>query len=976
MATTRTIKNNKLQENFRKAIKRTLSSSKTDKVVSSLIRDLASPKKESFSISFKTMLKGAKFILSNPVNTWNIYKLAKSSDTYLDQEFQQSLLEKSEIWEFLKKHADDLPKIGQILAKAGFKEFQDGNFLDQKGLEILKNSFNNEETLKNLQEIAIETRKEIPDWSKVTSKTLEMLNTDKNFQKFFSAKGDGIKNYIKVGANTILADDYIRTFDDILQKPENKNLYPTIIKIFDKNPTLKQTLAENINNPAALSKFNLNPDQKIAVEAFLTEVEKQAAPSLKEYFENYKIDTKVLDTVPTLLSKIPEAKEIFDTLNNPNQGVMVAVQKSLEMITKDEKLKDFFANNKEFLPNMALGVIENTPNLQNMTKEYGFDKQMLSIVGEVMSKPDVAQAIITDMNKGDYMSVTSDLIAALNDPSFKLKDILVEQSKNGLFDNLIKGVLEQDEKGNKIIKEQLTNYGLEAKDVTKLTSMMPILLDKPESLQKVFSGFIKGDYTAVAKELIILTKDNPEIKEYLNNNKEIFANILDKTLVEVPGINKLNKKELYNILPSMLNHPDELVKIIDGVEKGDYRSIATNIYSLAQKTNYFEGQVPSLTKAVIDAGLNYAAQKVTDIFSSEVAFKDQTIDGVALRTMIDKVKNNQVNLEGAKLVGDLSNIDFTGISLKNVDLSNVTSLKDCNLKDTNLEGAILPSNLTLLNDTYNLDKTTPILDSALIKAQQDKLIDKAVDKVWLQAQSEGTRDLPDKKEFGQQIKILCKENPELKDYITEKLNLVPLNMVGDVSSPKVNQHKHATNHIDSPLQVLNPLYENIVKNQDVKANLVANIISEQVISQLFSKGDNRGEDFYMTRQMLKQVVSDYSKENPNNVDNLLEPKNQKDLINNIEATLKSKSKYTLAGLGTGGSYLPKEIFNEELKNNLKNEFQKSAESFMLVKAKNIVLSLENKVKLNNSKSSDTITPPTITPTSSKILNKNKEETHR
>ena len=29
---------------------------------------------------------------------------------------------------------------------------------------------------------------------------------------------------------------------------------------------------------------------------------------------------------------------------------------------------------------------------------------------------------------------------------------------------------------------------------------MPILLDNPESLKKVFDGFVKGDYTGLAKE--------------------------------------------------------------------------------------------------------------------------------------------------------------------------------------------------------------------------------------------------------------------------------------------------------------------------------------------------------------------------------------------------------------------------------------------------------------------------------------------
>ncbi len=119
---------------------------------------------------------------------------------------------------------------------------------------------------------------------------------------------------------------------------------------------------------------------------------------------------------------MPETTEIFDTLN-ANQGVMVAREKSLEMVAGDDKLKSFFADNKTVLPDIASAIIENTPNIQSMTQEYNFDKQMLSIVGEVMSKSEIAHAIITDINKGDDMTVTSRVITAFNEPSFKLKYI-------------------------------------------------------------------------------------------------------------------------------------------------------------------------------------------------------------------------------------------------------------------------------------------------------------------------------------------------------------------------------------------------------------------------------------------------------------------------------------------------------------------------------------------------------------------------
>ena len=137
---------------------------------------------------------------------------------------------------------------------------------------------------------------------------------------------------------------------------------------------------------------------------------------------------------------------------------------------------------------------------------------------------------------------------------------------------------------------------------------MPILLDNPESLKKVFDEFVKGDYTGIAKELVMLTKDNPEIKKYLNDNKEIFTGILDKTLKDVPGINKLDKKELYSILTPMLNQPDKLIQILENIENKKYINVATSIGSLVWE----EGQALNIIKQILNvvkAGVGYFNQK-------------------------------------------------------------------------------------------------------------------------------------------------------------------------------------------------------------------------------------------------------------------------------------------------------------------------------------------------------------------------------
>ena len=61
-----------------------------------------------------------------------------------------------------------------------------------------------------------------------------MLSTDKNCLKFFNEKGNDISN----------------------------DTYAKVIKIFNEHPEFKQELAENINNPNALKRFNkLSPEK-------------------------------------------------------------------------------------------------------------------------------------------------------------------------------------------------------------------------------------------------------------------------------------------------------------------------------------------------------------------------------------------------------------------------------------------------------------------------------------------------------------------------------------------------------------------------------------------------------------------------------------------------------------------------------------------------------------------------------------------
>jgi uncharacterized protein (UPF0333 family) len=85
------------------------------------------------------------------------------------------------------------------------------------------------------------------------------------------------------------------------------------------------------------------------------------------------------------------------------------------------------------------------------------------------------------------------------------------------------------------------------------------------------------------------------------------------------------------------------------VEKSNYRGAASAIYNLAQKTNYFEGQLPNLAKAGIEAGFSYASQKLKNIFSAVSVELEDKVPPSVLKEAQNIVSNlnSKINIVGS-----------------------------------------------------------------------------------------------------------------------------------------------------------------------------------------------------------------------------------------------------------------------------------------------------------------------------------------
>lgn len=135
----------------------------------------------------------------------------------------------------------------------------------------------------------------------------------------------------------------------------------------------------------------------------------------------------------------------------------------------------------------------------------------------------------------------------------------------------------------KTLKENIAEYGLQTNDLNNVLKIVPILLDSPGELKEVINSVNKGEYSDIARQIIDLAENKPEIKEYLNENKEIFGKIVNTMLQSNEHFaNSGLGGQIYNLVPALFNNPKALNEIIDIYDKGDYVAMAPKIFGLIE----------------------------------------------------------------------------------------------------------------------------------------------------------------------------------------------------------------------------------------------------------------------------------------------------------------------------------------------------------------------------------------------------------
>ena len=134
------------------------------------------------------------------------------------------------------------------------------------------------------------------------------------------------------------------------------------------------------------------------------------------------------------------------------------------------------------------------------------------------------------------------------------------------------------------LENNLAQYGLGKQDISKILEIVPVLLTSPNELKQILDAVNAGQYSDIARQVIDLAESKPEIKEYLDNNKETFGKIIVSMMKDHKQFSESGLGgQVYELVPALLNNPTAIKEVIGLYDKSEYYEIAPKIFDLVAK---------------------------------------------------------------------------------------------------------------------------------------------------------------------------------------------------------------------------------------------------------------------------------------------------------------------------------------------------------------------------------------------------------
>ncbi len=544
-------------------------SDKGQGIFDSVLNDFTSKTKKPGikGISFGTIFKIIGFAIRHPSTITGLISIARKPEIIKNPVFQNELLQNDATWRFVSNAGERMQNIGTVLAGFGFDEFKEGNILDAQSLKKLSTIITDPESLASIRKIATEFKSPTANQNKTINDVLDLMIKSKGFNDYMQEKGGTLTAYI--------------------------------------------------------------------VKTAKLQIEKDESGNMKSQLKKYGIELKDLDSiaqiVPVLLNSPESLKKFY---NNFNKGDYPGLVKDiLELAKNNPAISKYLENNKDLFIGVINASVAATPGM----KGYDIKGELYPILPHLFRHPDTMIKVIECYQKGNSKEAVQEILGLIAKDE-GLKKYFKENSKNlqdlitssvtqyiesdTLLNQLPRTKARSEEPPSELLANKLEKYGIKIEDLGKITEIVPILLDKPEDLKKFYNNFNKGDYVALAKDLLEMSKDNPAVKEYWDKNQDIFKSVITNVVKSSPILEKYELKgellELFGPLLTSKNAP-QVKEMVEKYQKGDWPGIAIDFCSMIEKDPEFKkhldnnkGNLGRIVQAVVD-NIPYVKQFTGDM---------------------------------------------------------------------------------------------------------------------------------------------------------------------------------------------------------------------------------------------------------------------------------------------------------------------------------------------------------------------------
>lgn len=626
-------------------------------------------------LSFGTAISLAGSFLKAPGHTANLLKFYSNQEKYNTQQFKEALIKSDATWGFVDRTADKLERIVPLMKNMGVDLFDDGKPLDQEGIVHIKDSLKDTKFINSLKEIAISSQQSDPQQSdsndpkymELSSKFLGAISETSSAVTFLQSKGQSIQDYVASSLESQI--EYERQ----LTKEWNE-----ITEARGNDPEQLRIFREDFLNDKGITGETA---EKALKDGKLPQTIEQ---QLEGYGLNPQDLNKILDIIPVLLDSPGELKKMTDALAD---GKYFDIARQVIDLADDKpQIKEYLKDNKEIFGKVVKAMIA-----ENLSKDASIGGEIYDIVPALFDNTKALKEIIDLSDQGDYNKVSTkvfDLITEdTNVRSYfqqnqeSLENLITEtinshinsnrkalQKENLAWQELDKEAkkkyLNTEDKWKKYsdldkkrminnnrlqdFGDMLSNMGIDQQDIATISHMAVSALNSPENTKAVLGnisnmvnfaegsvlqeGMALDNLTDMAKNALTLIAESPDMTESLNEQKALIGKIVQANMVGMPGIENINPSDL---VPFLVNHPDELKQIIDLVKEEKYNDIAPIILDLAKEDRSLANYLEENKTMLPEAALTYTGYDKYDL-SPEIM---DIFVNLTTETNLDKLKD-------------------------------------------------------------------------------------------------------------------------------------------------------------------------------------------------------------------------------------------------------------------------------------------------------------------------------------------------